>query len=153
MTVTLDDAVVRRAVAALRDESVTTLETAAIADYLECSLDAAGAADTPGHTVDARLDTTAEQLLAMPDAERRRIMNDQVEAGIYPWEAERPTQAQIALRALHDLETTQPSAPPAWLADLKPQNPDGWRNLDAVLPPWPGSETDEELQAALSRMS
>jgi hypothetical protein len=45
--------------------------------------------------------------------------------------------------------------PPAWLAGLHPENPPGnaTNGLNRVVGQWPGDETDEEIEAALERLS
>jgi hypothetical protein len=46
-------------------------------------------------------------------------------------------------------------APPAWLDRLPPvESPvDGTNGLNRVVGQWPGDETDEEIEAALERLS
>jgi hypothetical protein len=80
-------------------------------------------------------------------------MAAQLARGAACWESDEPSEAQIALGILYDAETHQPTEAPAWLAGIQPQDPAGWRDLDRRLGPWPGNETDAEIQEALERMS
>jgi len=49
----------------------------------------------------------------------------------------------------------RPDTPPAWLTQIEPENPptDGTNGLHCIVGQWPGDETDEEIEAALERLS
>jgi hypothetical protein len=61
-------------------------------------------------------------------------------------------EATVSL--VHKAEMNQPTAPPGWLADIKPINevPNALEELDRRFGPWPEGETDAEIQEALERM-
>ena len=48
-----------------------------------------------------------------------------------------------------------PDAAPEWLTKIEPENPptDGTNGMHRLVGQWPGDETDEEIEAALERLS
>jgi hypothetical protein len=62
--------------------------------------------------------------------------------------------AEIVAAAQARLRQAQQN-PPEWLSDLHPATPseDGSNGLHRLVGSWPGEETDEEIAAALERLS
>ncbi|MES2460618.1 MAG: hypothetical protein V4671_08530 [Armatimonadota bacterium] len=58
-------------------------------------------------------------------------------------------------RLTKEEEQTRPTSPPDWLTAIQPANPaaDGTNGLHRAAGNWPGDESDEEVNAALERLS
>jgi hypothetical protein len=91
MSVVLDDAVVRRAVAKLRNASPADEEAGLLADVLETALRA--------EPVMEEIDYTAEELLTVPAEQRDRIMAAQAAGAVHFYEAD-------LARPIHERELT-----------------------------------------------
>lgn len=61
---------------------------------------------------------------------------------------------KIAMKITEPTGFVPPVRLPAWVAELKPQNPptDGTNGLHRAIGAWPGDETEEELLAAEKRL-